>query len=287
MMPKRLAPSPLPFRGGASPRARGLVEPPRPGPGPEGEGHRASIRLALLLPLLAATAATAQTSEAQRYHDCLALVRQKPADGETAANAWRLAGGGARARQCLGLAYVAEGRYPAAATAFENGARLAETAHEPVAADLWAQAGNAALLAGDNASADAWLGAALVATREPGKRGAILVDRAHAAVALGKPARARGDLDEAVKLTPDDPDAWLLSATLARRDKQLKRAETDIAEAAKRAPNDPDVLLEQGNIAGLAGRADEAKARWRAAVKADPKSEAGISAAKALAANEN
>ena len=289
MMPNRH--SPLPFRGGAGggayPPAPSTSRTPHPNPSPAGEGLRAvSLKAAALLAaLFAATAAHAQTNDAQRYGECLRIVREKPTDGEQAANAWRLAGGGARARQCLGMAYVAQEKYPAAATAFENGARLAETARETIAADLWAQAGNAALLAADYARAETYLGSALVGTSDPKARAQVLVDRATAAVALNKPAAARTDLDLALKLAPENADAWLLSATLARRDKDLKRAEADIDEAAKRAPNDADVLLEQGNIAGLAGRIDEAKTHWRAAVKADPRSEAGINAAKALAAN--
>ncbi len=239
----------------------------------------------ILLSVLAASAASAQSLEEQRYADCIRIVRESPSDGEKAANAWQLAGGGARARQCLGMAYVAQDKFAAAATAFANAARAAEAAHEANAADLWGQAGNAALLSNDYANAERWLGSALVGTGSGPKRGELLIDRARASVALGKAASARADLDAALRLAPADAEGWLLSATLARRDKQLKRAEADIAEAVRRAPSDPDVLLEQGNIAGLSGRVDEAKAHWRAAVKADPKSDAAISAAKALAAN--
>lgn len=239
----------------------------------------------VLLVLLSATAANAQSLDDERYGQCLAIVREKPADGETAANAWRLKGGGPRARQCLGMAFVAQGKYAAAAAAFEQGARAAEAAKDGNAPVLWAQAGNAALDAGDNANAESWLGSALVGANDDKTRGELLIDRATALVALGKTAAARSDLDRALKLTPADSDGWLLSATLARRENQLKRAETDIAEAAKYAPGDPEVLLEQGNIAGLAGRVDEAQRLWRAVVNGAPQSPAAMRAAAALKAN--
>ena len=239
----------------------------------------------ILLFLLSATAAEAQSLEDERYGQCIAIVREKPADGETAANAWRLKGGGSRARQCLGMAFIAQGRFAAAAAAFEQGARAAESAKDGNAPALWAQAGNAALQAGDNANAESWLGSALVGAGDDRTRGELLIDRATALVALGKTAAARVDLDRAVKLAPADADGWLLSATLARRENQLKRAEADVAEAAKYAPGDPDVLLEQGNIAGLAGRVDEAKSLWRAVVNGAPQSPAAKRAAAALTAN--
>jgi Tfp pilus assembly protein PilF len=241
--------------------------------------------ISLLLALAAAAADAPRVSDQQRYRDCIAIVREKATDGEQAANAWILANGGQRARQCLGMAYVAQARFAAAATAFQNAARAAESVRDPSVPDLWAQAGNAALLGGDNAGAETSLSSALAVTTEPAKRAALLTDRARAATALGKLPAARADLDAALKLTPADADAWLLSAALARRENHLKRAETDIAQAAKLAPKDAEILVEQGNIAGLAGRFEEAKAHWRAALAAEPQSDAAARAKKALAEN--
>lgn len=88
-----------------------------------------------------------------------------------------------------------------------------------------------------------------------------------------------------MRLMPKEPAAWLLSATLARRQGEFLRATNEIAEAAKLVPNDPDIMLEQGNIAGAQGDPAAARSFWAAVVKAAPESPAGQEAAKALAAN--
>lgn len=246
------------------------------------------LTLALLLGLTA-TSALAQRSPADRdrYQRCIAETQRDPAKAIETANAWRMAGGDLPARHCLAMAYLAQERFAPAAVALEQAARAAEAARDRSAADLWGQAGNAALLAGDTAKAHTYLSSALAgAGPDPERRGQLLIDRARASVELARPGDARSDLDQAIRLMPKDPAAWLLSATLARRQGELLRASNEIAEAAKLVPNDPDIMLEQGNIAGAQGDPDVAKAHWQAVVKAAPQSPAGEQAAKALAANK-
>lgn len=243
--------------------------------------------------LLAATAATAaqaaparSAAERERYQNCALQARTSPEKAIEVANAWRLAGGGIPARHCLALAYLGQEKYAAAALALEQAARAAETAGDPSVADLWGQAGNAALLGNDAAKAVTYFSTAIVAAaREGEKRGELLVDRARANVELNKMAEARADLDTAVTLIPDRPTAWLLRATLKRRTGDAAGAAADIAEAARRAPDDPDVQLEQGNIAAAQGNITAARTHWQAVVQADPASPAGQAAAKALKDN--
>lgn len=245
------------------------------------------LTLALLIGL-AATPALAQRGpgDRDRYQRCIAETRSDPAKAIETANSWRAAGGGLPARHCLAMAYLAQERFAPAAVALEQAARAAEAERDRAAPDLWGQAGNAALLAGDTAKAHAYLSSALAgAGPDPARRGQLLIDRARASVELGRPGDARSDLDQAIRLLPRDPAAWLLSATLARRQGELLRASTEIAEAAKLVPGDPDIMLEQGNIAGAQGDATAARAHWQAVVKAAPDSPAGQQAAKALAAN--
>jgi len=245
------------------------------------------LTVALLLGLTA-TAALAQRGPAdrQRYQGCIEQTRSAPAKAVETANAWRAAGGGLPARHCLAMAYLAQERFAPAAVALEQAARAAEAERDPSAADLWGQAGNAALLAGDTVKAHGYLSSALAgAGGDPVRRGQLLIDRARASVELARLGDARADLDQAVKLVPQEPVAWLLSASLARRQGQLARAATDVAQAATLAPNDPDVRLEQGNVAGAQGDADAARGHWQAAAKVAPESPAGQAAAKALAAN--
>jgi tetratricopeptide (TPR) repeat protein len=225
-------------------------------------------------------AATSASIREQRFSHCIALVDADPEKAITAAGDWRIQGGGLDARHCLGLAYAALGRWPSAMTAFEQAAQDAEALRDVRAADFWVQAGNAALAGNDyqraRSSFDAALAKGVLKTRDAGE---AHLDRARTLVALRDSKAARVDLDAALKLVPEDPLAWLLSATLARREGDLTRASTDIAEAGKRAPDDASVALEAGNIAILSGADDAARTAWEAAVRTAPETPAGKAAA--------
>jgi len=225
------------------------------------------------------------TDEARRFNACVRIVDADAEKGIEQANAWRVNGGGFPARHCLGLAYAAQARWVPAATTFEQAARDAETAHDDRAANLWVQAGNARLAAGEHQAARGDFDAALSSGTLTGdKAGEAHLDRARAAFALKDVPGARGDLDKALALVPADPLAWLLSATLARMTGHLDRAKTDIAEAVKRAPDDASVALEAGNIALLDGNPDLARAAWQGGIAAQPQSDAARSAVSALKA---
>ncbi|MET0270991.1 MAG: tetratricopeptide repeat protein [Sphingomonas sp.] len=240
-----------------------------------------------MIPLLLALAAAATPPAAdpvKRFAACAALVRADAAKAVAEAEAWRAGGGGMPARMCLGLAYVEQARFGPAAIAFEQAAREAEIQSDRRAAPLWVQAGNASLADGDAGKARGFLDRALaMSDLSSAQRGEAYLDRARAQVAAGNPEAARADLDQATALVPGDPMAWLLSATLARRQGDSTRAAKDVAEAARLAPNEAPILYEQGNIAALSGRMDEARAAWGRAAKADAASPAGRAAAMALA----
>lgn len=247
----------------------------------------------ILLPLALAAAVQAPTKSSAlpadpreaRHDRCVATATRDPAAARAEAGRWQLAGGGYFAQQCLGIAYATEGNWAAAANAFEQAARAAETGGDVRAANYWAQAGNAFLAGGDASHARAALDAALASGKLNGfELGEALLDRARALVAGGQPAAARVDLDAALTHISADPLAWLLSATLARRMGDLPRAKKDIAEALARSADDANVQLEAGNIAAAAG--DEAGARkaWSEAARlAPPDSPIRATIAKALA----
>jgi predicted negative regulator of RcsB-dependent stress response len=215
---------------------------------------------------------------------CAKQAQSDPVAGERAAERWALAGGAHAAQQCRGIALAAQSRYPEAASAFEAAARAAEQAKDTAAAGYWAQAGNAWLAGQQPAKARTALDAALAAGTLGGlERGEAQLDRARALVAANDLKAARVDLDAATANAPDDPLAWLLSATLARRTNDPARAKADIAQALRLAPDDASVQLEAGNIAALAGDEAQAKAAWTEAARIAPTAPAGQSAAKALA----
>ncbi len=240
--------------------------------------------LLLAVPAFAAPAMSAD--DGARYRQCLTLVQSDPAAAITFATEWRAVGGGVAARHCLALADGAKGDYAAAATELIAAAGAAEASHDPHAADLWGQAGNAALLDHRPAAAIASFASGItVAGSEPVRLAALLTDRARALVELNRPTEAKTDLTRATQLDPSMVAGWLLLATLDRRLNDLPAAERALLEAARREPEDADVALEAGNIAGAQGRLDLARAEWSKVVAKAPGTDAAAAAAKSLALN--
>lgn len=206
----------------------------------------------------AALAAVVPPVVADKLADCLAKANVNPLDGIATALAWDLKGGGAYAAQCRGYALGRSERWAEAADVFEGGAATSDL-DVVTKARLWSQAGNAALIAGNGARAvrdlDTALAVPLPATLATGE---IHLDRARARVATNDLKGARADLDEAIVLAKEDPLAWLLSATLARRMNDLPLARIHIEQAATRARNDAAIALEQGVIYALSGDRDPA-----------------------------
>lgn len=222
---------------------------------------------------------------AARLRDCLDKARANPAEAVATAGEWVKADGSTAALQCSGYAHAQAGQWDLATADFtaaaDQAAREGATAD---AARLHGQAGNAALAGGDFPVALTAFDAALKGGDLTGlARGETCLDRARAHVALGELAPARADLDEALPLAAEDPLAWLLSATLARRMDDLPRARKDIAEAARRAPDDRSVALEQGVIALLSGDEVGARAYWNRIIAGAPASAQAETARAALA----
>lgn len=240
-----------------------------------------SLALALAAP---GNLSVPMTMTEVRFNECVDLAVDDPASGVVEANKWRIEGGGFLARHCLGFAYAEQFNWPAATTTFAEAAREAEIAKYPRVANFWAQAGNAALAGNQFDKALEYLNAALVQGTLIGlEKGEVHLDRARAHVALNDYAAAKEEFVMVHKLAPQDPLAWLLSATLARRMGDLPLAKADIQVAAKLAAQDPAVALEAGNIAYAAGDAEQAKANWEKAVAMDAESRPAKAAKKYLA----
>ena len=236
-----------------------------------------------MIPLILAFQAAPTLSQTdQRLQACIALAATNPQAAEAEAEKLRVAGGGTRARQCLGMAYTQESRWREAAMTFETAAKEAAAAKDSTAARYWAQSGNAWLAEGDPAKAIAALTTAVDTSILPADRGEALLDRARAQVALGQNAAARSDLDAALDADARNEVAWLLSATLARRMEDLPRAKGDIAQALKLAPEDASVQLEAGYIAVVSRDFTAARTAWQAAVKLAPGTPVGDKARAAL-----
>ncbi len=204
-----------------------------------------------------AIAATAQSVDApeptarEAYRDCLRMAAAEPARAERLARQWVLQEGGAPARHCQAMAELELDRPADAAATLETAAQITESSGAAQTADLYGQAGNAALIAGEPERAAGLIDRALVSLgqgREP-LRASLLIDRARARTDLGQLNEARADLFAATQALPDSRDAWLLLAAAERRAGNGGGAETAIREAIRLAPEDPEVLAEAARIA--------------------------------------
>jgi Flp pilus assembly protein TadD len=147
-------------------------------------------------------------------------------------------------------------------------------------------AGNAALANGKAGEALGLLAPAAIDAKaaSDGALGAsISLDRARALVSLGQNGEAATALADARTADPDNAQAWLLSATLSRREKKLIEAQSQIEKAAQLAPREPEVGLEAGVIAVLGGRDEAARRSWNAVVAMSPESPAATTAREYLA----
>lgn len=217
--------------------------------------------------------------------DCLNLAMTRPADGIEVAQNWLAAAktmkDRAGAEQCHALALTRIDGFAEAAPLFLS-ARADTPANEAdERARLAALAGNAQLAGGDPATALAALDLAQADSASGSDlklRGTIEVDRARALVALNRPDEAASALAAARTAAPANHQAWLLSATLSRRQGKLGEAQTQIERAAQLMPVDPEIGLEAGVIAVLSGRNESARKSWQSVIKAAPGSPAARTA---------
>ncbi len=219
-----------------------------------------------------------------RLSDCLDQADSDPDTAIDTAGAWLKASSGTartEPQQCLGSAYAAQQEWNEAETAFAAGRDAAGPDQHRTRASLGAMAGNAALAgnapgaalaAFDTAHGDAF------AARDTMMAGDIAMDRARALVALHREGEAASALTEARAADPANPLAWLLSATLARRQGHLAEAQADIETAGRLAPTDGEIGLEAGVIAMLAGHDEAARKDWASVLTAAPGSDAATAA---------
>lgn len=207
---------------------------------------RALFILAALPVLIAA-----ESIDSQKYRACMTAAERGDIAALRAARAWIDAGGDTPARHCLGVAQLRAGNPQEAAATLETAARVAESRGAPLAGQLYAQAGNAALLGGAFEKAERLLSAALVAmSAAPAPvRADVLIDRAQVRMARSAFPEAIADLTAATAARPDNAAAWLYRAAAERRAGDLSAAERSIKQAIAIAPDNPAIIEEAARIA--------------------------------------
>lgn len=221
--------------------------------------------------------------------ECMSAVNSDPPGAIDIAEAWLAQSKGAPtapAQFCLGSAHAALEHWDEAETAFLAGRDAAATSDLRLKAQLGGMAGTTALARNEPARALAALDQAhadAVAASDAELGGDIQVDRSRALVALKREADAAAALTEARQANPKNPEAWLLSATLSRRQGKLAEAQAQIEQAVSLEPRDPAIGLEAGVIAVLSGRDAAARKSWESVVAAAPGSDAAKTATGYLA----
>lgn len=216
----------------------------------------------------------ADADSAERYEQCMRLAERRPDDGFESALAWRDMGGGAAAEHCAATALIGLGLYD------EAGRRLEEVGNdtrlEPaLRGRLLGQAGQAWLLAGQPARAEAALTAAMQLLPNEVE---LKIDRSQARAALGDYENAVADLDAAAARAPDRADIFAFRAAAHRFLEHGDQARADVMRALNLQPNHQEALLELGNLKRLAGENDHAREAWLRVVTIDPDSAAANAA---------
>ena len=224
----------------------------------------------------------APTVEDDRLQSCIENAGKDPATSLAQASAWVAAAKGAyrsKPLECLGQVYTVLLRWDAAEGAFAEAAQVTPAAADARRSALFAQAGNAALAGGHPDRALNHLDSAVgVPGIGPLARGQAQIDRARALVALARLEDAVEALAAAQRDAPDDADAWLLGATVARRRNDFAAAQRQIEVAGSLAPADAEIGLEAGVIAMLDGREPAARKAWQSVMLVAPGSKAADTA---------
>ncbi|MBA3056080.1 MAG: hypothetical protein FP826_14395 [Sphingomonadales bacterium] len=257
-------------------------------PGTTGTPFPARVERPAKAHAVPAPAAPLEPARSARAQACLAAADDNAEDAVDLATRWLAAAKGADkvdAQLCLGLAHSALEDWSEAEQALLGG-RDAAGSDRMMRARLGAMAGNAALAgqAPDRAlAALETAGQDVKGLASPALEADIALDRARALVALKRDAEAEAALADVRSASPTNPEAWLLSATLARRMGKLTQAQAWIERAAELLPIDPDVGLEAGVIAMLSGHEAAARKSWQSVVAAKPDSAAAQAATGYLA----
>jgi tetratricopeptide (TPR) repeat protein len=215
------------------------------------------LLLALALPAAGQTLSPFENTPDHllRYTECMKLARREPLRALPVAEKWSVEGGGLGARHCVAVAMFQAGKYPQSAAQFEAIARDMGLDRPGLRAELWAQAGQAWVEAGQ---ADKAAVAQTRAIELKGNDPDLWIDRGLSNAAMQAWPRAISDFDQALRLRPDDVEVLVLRAAAWRNARNTSQALADAGRALRIAPEHTEALLERG-FANLAG-GDRARA---------------------------
>lgn len=239
------------------------------------------VLVSVSVPVWAATAPNIiqKAADKLRYDDCLSQAGLNPPVAFASATKWISEHGGAPAEHCAAVALVGMKRYD------EGAARLDNLGHAPgmgaLRPQLFDQAGNAWMLAGDTGKAVASFQSALtLSASDPD----LYADLARAQAMNDEWPAVESDLNAALAIQPKRPDLLVLRASARDAQNRFADARGDAEAALKLSPRDPDALVERGSIERDMGDLKSARVDFQAAITFNPSAETRDAAQRNLAA---
>lgn len=244
--------------------------------------------LVLMTPAAYPQSRNAERGE-DRYAACMTMADRVPDKGINMALAWIADGGGVPARHCEAYGLSRMGEYAEAAARMMQiakdmrvgkdmpvrmGTRM--VANAEMLADMYGQAANAWLLAGEIIRAEDAIDIALSLSPNGTQQDLDLtLDRARIAAADNDFALALKDLEFVQKGDPGRKDILVLIASAARGVGDFTKADMTLAEYLAVFPDDPAGHLELGNLRHAQGDKGAARKAWLAVLALE---EEGINA---------
>jgi len=231
------------------------------------------------VPVWAASNIIQQAGDKLRYDDCLSQAGLNPPVAFANATKWIGERGGPPAEHCAAVALVGMKHYG------EGAVRLDNLGHAPgmgaLRPELFDQAGNAWMLAGDNGKAIISFQSALTLS---GNDPDLYADLARAQAMEDDWPAVESDLNAALAIQPRRPDLLVLRASARDAQNRFADARGDVEAALRIAPQNPDALLERGSIERDSGDLRNARVDFQAALAHGPSAEAHDAAQRNLAA---
>ncbi|WP_158931820.1 tetratricopeptide repeat protein [Acidisphaera sp. S103] len=207
-------------------------------------------------------------AEGSTYETCLDTLASDPTGAVALAATWQADGGGDGAVHCHGLALIASGQPASGAEVLEQLARQS-SAPAMARASVLSQATQARMMV---AQADKAVEDATQALSLSPDDTELFIMRATAEGVLGRFQDAVDDVSQALRQDAQRPDALVLRAMMRRKLNQLDLAQADVSRALTLDPDDPDALLERGILRQRLGDPAGARADWERARGVDPNS---------------
>ena len=202
-----------------------------------------------------------------QYQACMALLDHDAAGALDSAVEWEKQGGGDAARHCKALALIRTGQVEDGALELERVAEAMPQVKAPLAAELFAQAGQAWIKAGNPQRA---LYAQNQGLKLNPKDVELLIDRALTYGSSGMYFESLDDLNAAIDLAPDNPDVYAMRAAAYRQLENPDLAEDNINQALKLSPSHPGALLERGYLRRARGDLKGAREDWLTVIQVMP-----------------